>query len=110
MLLAIILITDHLSSHPMPKDRPEVDRTVIRIKSTVRLPDRVIMDTALPTITPPVAENVAAEKQTEKLNQSFAAVQLPLPNTARKPQKKTRLRTRPAVIYSSHISAATTDW
>lgn len=113
MLLAAILISDHVGFHPIPKERPEVDRTVIRIKSTVRLPDRVTIDTALPTITPHVVQMVAAEKQTgrsEKLAESFAAIQLPVQNAARKSQKKARLRTKPAAISSSHISAAASGW
>jgi hypothetical protein len=113
MLLAAILINDHLNSRPLPKERPEVDRTVIRIQSAMRFPDRVIIDTTLPTIAPPGVEIVVDEKQTgksEKLNESFASLQLPMPNMARKSLKKARLRPKPAGTSSSHISADATGW
>ncbi len=98
MLLAGILITDRLGSRSLSKERPEFDRTVIRINSTVRVPDRVVIDTALPTFTtPPAVGMVATEEQKkfEKLNESFAAVQLPMPNTARKTQKTRDLARSP---------------
>lgn len=39
---------------------PGVDRTMVRIRSTQKLPERVVYDTSLPTIVPPQANVVAA--------------------------------------------------
>jgi hypothetical protein len=37
-----------------------MDKTVVRIRSDAKLPERVVYDTSLPTIVPPVATAVAA--------------------------------------------------
>src|SRR5437762_13101701 len=39
---------------------PSIDRTVVRIRSDQKLPERVVYDTSLPTIVPPVAKTQVA--------------------------------------------------
>jgi hypothetical protein len=63
VLLALLLAVNFL----VPQDAvvathgaPGVDKSMVRIASTQKLPERVVYDTNLPTIVPPAAVNVAA--------------------------------------------------
>ena len=41
-------------------DQPAIDRTIIRIKSARKRPEKVVLDTSQPTITPPAVEEPPA--------------------------------------------------
>ena len=63
VLLALLFAVDLL----VPQDAvvathgaPGVDKSMVRIASTQKLPERVVYDTNLPTIVPPASVNVAA--------------------------------------------------
>src|SRR4029079_15654756 len=43
---------------------PSIDKTVVRIRSDRKLPERVVYDTSLPTIVPPVATTQIAAAPT----------------------------------------------
>jgi hypothetical protein len=80
LLLALLFIADRY----MPKLAPEamradVDRSIIRIHSGHKWPDAVVIDTSLPTITPPQA--IAASVPAKTLpRDAFAQLpQAPLP-------------------------------
>jgi len=104
VLLTVILLSEHLDSRPRAKERPDVDRTVIRTASAMRLPDLVVIDTSLPTISSPVAEIADAKKQREfettKLNASEASVRSPIP-AVRKSKRNAPLRKKLAVLAPS---------
>jgi len=56
MLLALLFLADWYLPQPaaMPA-RTDVDRTVIRLHSSHKWPERIVIDTSLPTIVPPAA-------------------------------------------------------
>ena len=56
VLLALILAIDTFAPQPAvvaTQAAPSVDKTVVRIRSDQKLPERVVYDTSLPTIIPP---------------------------------------------------------
>lgn len=112
LLLTVILLSEHFISRPREKERADVDRTVIRITSGVRLPDLVVIDTSLPTISSPVAEIADAAKQKEfkitKLD-ALASIHLP-PPAVRKSQKNARLRKKSTVFPPSPVVEAALVW
>ena len=57
MLLALLFLADWYLPQPaaMPA-RADVDRTVIRLHSSHKWPERIVIDTSLPTIVPPAAK------------------------------------------------------
>ena len=58
MLLALLFALDASAPQQMAvagKAAPSIDKTVVRIRSDQKLPERVVYDTSLPTIVPPAA-------------------------------------------------------
>ena len=58
VLLALLLAVDAFSPQQVAvasNTAPGVDKTVVRIRSDQKLPERVVYDTSLPTIVPPTA-------------------------------------------------------
>lgn len=58
VLIALLLAIDALVPQQAvvaSQAAPSVDKTVVRIRSDQKLPERVVYDTSLPTIVPPVA-------------------------------------------------------
>lgn len=58
VLLALLLAIDALVPQPAAvasQSAPSVDKTVVRIRSDQKPPERVVYDTSLPTIVPPRA-------------------------------------------------------
>jgi hypothetical protein len=58
VLLALLLAVDALVPHEAvvaSQAAPSVDKTVVRIRSDQKPPERVVYDTSLPTIVPPQA-------------------------------------------------------
>jgi hypothetical protein len=61
-LAALLLIAGSCLPTPpaMFADQLAIDRTIIRIKSARKWPEKVVLDTSQPTITPPVIEEPSA--------------------------------------------------
>jgi hypothetical protein len=56
LLLALLFLTDwYLPPLAVTPARGEVDRTIIRLRSAHKWPERIVIDTSLPTIVPPPA-------------------------------------------------------
>ena len=58
LLLALLFALDAFAPPQMTlagNAAPSVDKTVVRIRSDQKLPERVVYDTSLPTIVPPAA-------------------------------------------------------
>ena len=101
VLLALLFLADWYlpRSGPAPP-RAEVARTVIRLHSGHKWPERVVIDTSLPTIIPPakVAENLA-ERSPPRVRSPREALALVTPAEAvapaitPKPAPKRRTRT-----------------
>src|SRR3954466_10781153 len=66
-LLALLFLIDaYVPSQAVVASHaaPSIDRNVVRIRSDAKLPERVVYDTSLPTIVPPVSKvQVAAAPQ-----------------------------------------------
>src|SRR6476661_2968830 len=58
VLFALLLALDAFAPQQMAvtgDTAPSINKTVVRIRSDQKLPERVVYDTSLPTIVPPVA-------------------------------------------------------
>jgi hypothetical protein len=63
VLLALLFAVDALLPQEVAvasNGAPAIDKTTVRIRSAQKLPERVVYDTSLPTIVPPIANVVAA--------------------------------------------------
>lgn len=114
VLLALLLAIDAL----MPQQAvvttqaaPSIDKTVVRIRSDQKLPERVVYDTSLPTIVPPVATAqavappvpvatpaVAQIPAQARVRETFAQYvpEAKKPEPQVQPRKRKIARTRPA--------------
>jgi hypothetical protein len=102
VLLALLFLADwympQLSATPA---RAEVDRSIIRLHSRHRWPERIVIDTSLPTIVPPPAKvadasPVKATPVARSPREAFALVtpvQAATPAIAPKPAPKRQTRT-----------------
>jgi hypothetical protein len=102
MLLSLLFLADwYLPPLAPPPARADVDRSIIRLHSGHKWPERIVIDTSLPTIVPPpvtVADNLP-EKSPAPVRfprEAFAQVAPPqavAPAIAAKPAPKRRTRT-----------------
>lgn len=63
VLLALLLALDAFAPQQVAvasNAAPSIDKTVVRIRSDQKLPERVVYDTSLPTIVPPAAKTQIA--------------------------------------------------
>jgi hypothetical protein len=60
VLLALVFISDLYFPKSPVVATADVDRQVIRIHSDRKWPDRIVFDTNVPTISPPVADTMAS--------------------------------------------------
>src|SRR5437762_2418222 len=71
-LLALLFALDAFAPQPVAvagNSAPSIDKTVVRIRSDQKPPERVVYDTSLPTIVPPAAKTqVAAAVPAAELN------------------------------------------
>jgi len=111
VLLALLFLADRYLPQPAATPhRAHVDRTVIRLQSDHRWPERIVIDTSLPTIVPPPATIAEARpSQASPVNrpprEAFALatpVQATAPATAAKPAPKRRTRT---ARTSEHVAS-----
>ena len=69
MLLALLFALDAFAPQQMAvagNTAPSINKTVVRIRSDQKLPERVVYDTSLPTIVPPAATTqIAAAPATD---------------------------------------------
>ncbi|MCA6117214.1 hypothetical protein J6524_20390 [Bradyrhizobium sp. WSM 1738] len=105
VLLALLLAIDAFMPQPAlvaSQAAPSVDKTVVRIRSDQKLPERVVYDTSLPTIVPPVvaaqavappAPPAAADMPRETFAQYVPEAKKPEPQVQR---KRKVAKTRPA--------------
>ena len=102
MLLALLFLADwYMPQLAATPARAEVDRTIIRLHSLRKWPERIVIDTSLPTIVPPPAE-IAEAPRVKPLpvarppREAFALatpIQAATPAIASKPAPKRRTRT-----------------
>jgi hypothetical protein len=115
LLLALLFLADWYMPHPAaPPVRAEVDRTVIRLHSGHKWPERIVIDTSLPTIVPPpamIAENLPdrSPPPVRSMRAAFAQVTPPravAPAIAAKSAPKRRIRTVRAGARVTSFEAA----
>jgi hypothetical protein len=111
MLLALLFLVDwYMPQLAVTPARADVDRTVIRLHSLHKWPERIVIDTSLPTIVPPPAKvadapPVKAPIIARSPREAFALitpVQAATPPVAPKPAPKRRTRT---VRTGGHIAS-----
>ena len=102
VLLALLLAVSSFAPQPVVvagNAGPAVDRTVIRIRSDRKLPERVVYDTSLPTIVPPTtsvqvdeapAPPVADASTHAPVHDSFAQF-APTESTKLEPKRKRKV-------------------
>ncbi|MCK1739566.1 hypothetical protein IVA80_01425 [Bradyrhizobium sp. 139] len=114
LVLLLIAIGWCFPQHAMGLGGSDVERAVIRISSAERAPERVIIDTSLPTIVPPSnisASPLAMSVQSAQLLQSaFAEVEVSANPAAPKlggevPKPKHTAKRDPAKNVANHRAA-----
>jgi hypothetical protein len=106
VLLALLLALDALvPQQPVVASQaaPSIDKTVVRIRSDQKLPERVVYDTSIPTIVPPtvtaqaVAPPVASADATAqaRVRETFAQY---VPAEAKKPEPQVQRKRKIAKI------------
>jgi hypothetical protein len=102
VLLALLFLADrYMPQTAATPARAEVDRSIIRLHSRHRWPERIVIDTSLPTIVPPPTQTadvtpVKAPAVARSPREAFALmapVQAATPAIAPKPAPKRRTRT-----------------
>ena len=106
VLLALLLAIDVLAPQQAVVDSqaaPSVNKTIVRIRSDQKLPERVVYDTSLPTIVPPPsmtaqavappAPAVAPATAQARVRETFAQY---LPAEAKKPEPQVQRKRKVA--------------
>jgi hypothetical protein len=110
MLLAFLFLADwYMPQLAATPARAEADRSIIRLHSRHQWPERIVIDTSLPTIVPPptVADvpPIKPEPLARPPREAFALatpVQAATPAVAPKPAPKRRVRT---ARTNGHVTA-----
>jgi hypothetical protein len=96
VLLALLFLSDwYLPPLAVTTARGEVDRTVIRLRSGHKWPERIVIDTSLPTIVPPptrVADVPPLSRSPAQSPKEAMAMVAPIQAVALKPIPKRRTR------------------
>src|SRR4029078_9809816 len=82
VLLALLFAVDAFAPQQVAVARnaaPSIDKTVVRIRSDQKPPERVVYDTSLPTIVPPAARTHIAAVPPALLADTPAQVRFPDP-------------------------------
>jgi hypothetical protein len=88
LILAMLFLADrYLSdSQGFQREAHDVDRSIIRISSAHRWPERIVFDTTLSTVVPPPRQPLAEEAPLFRpLTEAFAQVIAPLPRVPEYP-------------------------
>jgi hypothetical protein len=108
LLLALLLVADWYFPSPVSgKEAGGIDKTVIRITSAHRWPDRIVFDTNQPTIFPPPV--IEAEMPTRNSpREAFAQLPTPTPEATNKEivRKKFKIAKSRSVIKVATVSGA----
>ena len=86
LLLAMIFVADwYLPDSPQTFREAQVDKSIIRIKSAHKWPERIVIDTSLPTIVPPPSQVVANAPVFNQPREAFAQLDAPSQQVSRNP-------------------------
>jgi hypothetical protein len=95
VLYASMLAIDTFVHRPAQPDRADIDRTTIRVKSSKQPQELVLIDTSLPTITPPISPAMGQAPQQTLYRDTFAFVPPIRQAEVARPLKRKRLARRP---------------
>jgi hypothetical protein len=93
LLLAMLFIAEQFwPASPFASFQTEArfDKSIIRVSSSHRWPERIILDTSLPTVVPPPRESAEASVVVTAPREAFAQLSLPAPNVSEFPSVRTR--------------------
>jgi hypothetical protein len=87
LLLAMIFVADwyFLPDSSQTFREAQVDKSIIRIKSAHKWPERIVIDTSLPTIVPPPSQVVANTPVFNQPREAFAQLEAPQQQVSRNP-------------------------
>jgi hypothetical protein len=87
LLLATIFVADwYLPDSPQTFVREAyVDKSIIRIKSAHKWPERIVIDTSLPTIVPPPSAVLASTPMINQPREALAQLDAPAQHVTRNP-------------------------
>ena len=82
----MIFVADwYLPDSPETFREAQVDKSIIRIKSAHKWPERIVIDTSLPTIVPPPSQVVANTPVFNQPREAFAQLDAPSQQVSRNP-------------------------
>ena len=82
----MIFVADwYLPDSPQTFREAQVDKSIIRIKSAHKWPERIVIDTSLPTIVPPPSQVVANTPVINQPREAFAQLDAPSQQVSRNP-------------------------
>ena len=87
LLLAMLFVADrYLPDSPQSFVREaQVDKSIIRIKSAHKWPERIVIDTSLPTIVPAPSPVLASAPVIDRPREAFAQLDAPSQQVLRNP-------------------------
>jgi hypothetical protein len=87
LLLAMLFVADrYLPDSPQSFVREaQVDKSIIRIKSAHKWPERIVIDTSLPTIVPAPSPVLASAPVIDRPREAFAQLDTPSQQVLRNP-------------------------
>ena len=109
LLLALLILADRYMPKPINEPaRADVDRSIIRLHSSHKWPERIVIDTSLPTIVPPPTTNTA-EISPPRARPPKDAFALATPEAAPIVQKAVRQKRRERTIRTAAGRIASSD-
>jgi hypothetical protein len=109
LLLALLILADRYMPKPINEPaRADVDRSIIRLHSSHKWPERIVIDTSLPTIARPPTTSTAeiSPPRTRPPKDAFA---LATPETAPIVQKADRQKHRARTVRTATGRIASSD-
>jgi hypothetical protein len=109
LLLAFLFLADRYMPKPVTAPaHADVDRSIIRLHSSHKWPERIVIDTSLPTIVPPPTTNTAeiSPPRTRSPKDAFA---LATPEAAPVVQKAVRQKHRARTVRTAAGRIASSD-
>jgi hypothetical protein len=109
LLLAFLFLADRYMPKPITGPaRADVDRSIIRLHSSHKWPERIVIDTSLPTIVPPPTTNTA-EISPPRARPPKDAFALATPEVAPTVQNAVRQKRRARTIRTAAGRIASSD-
>jgi len=109
LLLALLILAERYMPKPINEPaRADVDRSIIRLHSSHKWPERIVIDTSLPTIVPPPTTNTA-EISLARARPPKDAFALATPEAAPIVQKAVRQKRRERTIRTAAGRIASSD-